>query len=66
MDETPVWTDMVSNTTVDKCGKCDIPLKSTGHEKVCVSVCLAAKKVTENLKPLLLYFPAPKNSNINV
>ena len=27
MDETHVWTDMVSNTTVDKCGKRDIPLK---------------------------------------
>ena len=43
MDETPVWSDMVSSTTVDKSGKKDVPLKTTGHEKVRMSVCLAAR-----------------------
>ena len=43
IDETPVWNDMVSSTTVDKTGVRDVPLKTPGHEKVRVSVCLAAK-----------------------
>ena len=43
MDETPVWCDMISETTVDAKGKKTITLKSTGHKKARVSVCLAAK-----------------------
>ena len=34
MDETAVWSDMVGNTTVNATGLKDIPLKSTGNEKV--------------------------------
>ena len=34
MDETAVWSDMVSATTVNKTGAKDVSLKSTGHEKV--------------------------------
>ena len=34
---------MVSETTVETTGAKDVPTKSTGHEKVRVSVCLAAK-----------------------
>ena len=34
MDETPVWSDMVSETTVDTTGKKTIALKTTGHERV--------------------------------
>ena len=37
MDETSVWNDMISNTTVEKTGSKEIPMKSTGHEKVCVA-----------------------------
>ena len=33
MDETPVWTDMVSSSTVEKTGSKTVTLKSTGHEK---------------------------------
>ena len=33
MDETPVWSDMVSETTVNTTGKKTITLKTTGHEK---------------------------------
>ena len=29
MDETVVWSDMLSDTTVDKSGKKDVPIKST-------------------------------------
>ena len=41
--ETPIWTDMVSDTTVDVTGKKTVTVKITGHEKSRVSVCLAAK-----------------------
>ena len=43
MDEIPVWSDMVSSATVDKMGSKIVSLKSTGHEKSCVSVCLTAQ-----------------------
>ena len=43
MDETSVWNDMVSNTTIDKQGMKSVCLKTIGHEKYMVSVCLAAK-----------------------
>ena len=43
MDETAVWADMVSSSTVDTKGKKEICLKTTVHEKVRVSVCLSAK-----------------------
>ena len=51
MDETPIWSDMVSETTVDTTGKKTITLKTTGHEKSRVSVCLAAKADGTKLKP---------------
>ena len=34
MDETAVWNDMVSETTVEAISAKDVPIKSTGHEKV--------------------------------
>ena len=34
MDETPLWNDVVSNTTVESTGARDGPVKSTGHDKV--------------------------------
>ena len=34
MDETSVWNDMVSNTTVEKTGSKEVPMKSTGYDKV--------------------------------
>ena len=43
MDETPVWSDMISNTTIDTTGSNIVTVKSTGHEKSCVSVCRVAK-----------------------
>ena len=39
MDETHVWNDMVSNTTVKSTGAQDVPMKSTGHDQgPCISV----------------------------
>ena len=55
MDETAVWSDMVAETTVDKTGRKYIPLKSTGHEKVKVSVCLTAKADGTRLKPFIVF-----------
>ena len=43
MDETLIWNDMVSTTTVNATWKRDVPLKTTGHEKVRVFVILSAK-----------------------
>ena len=34
MDETSIWNDMVSSTTVKQAGAKDVPLKTTGHKKV--------------------------------
>ena len=62
MDETPVWNDMVSSTTVDKTGSKDVPLKTTGHEKVRVSVCLAAKGDGTKLKPFVVFAGAKRES----
>ena len=55
MDETPVWCDMISETTIDKTGKKSITLKTTGHEKARVSVCLAAKADGTKLKPMVFF-----------
>ena len=62
MDETPVWKNMVSSTTVDKTGSKDVPLKTTGHEKVRVSVCLAAKGDGMKLKPFVVFAGAKRKS----
>lgn len=42
MDETAVWNDMISNTTVEKRGAHSVNLKSTGREKSKITVCLTA------------------------
>lgn len=55
MDETPVWCDMISETTIDATGKKSITLKTTGHEKARVSVCLAAKADGTKLKPMVVF-----------
>ena len=64
MDETPVWADMVADTTVEIVGKKDIPMKKTGHEKVRVriSVCLAAKEDGAKMKPFIVFAAAKRES----
>ena len=59
MDETAVWQDMLSSTTVDNVGEKSIRLKTTGHEKSKVSVCLTAKADGTKLK-LFIVFPGGK------
>ena len=59
MDETSVWHEMISNTTVtDKGAKSVVP-KTTGHEKSKVTVTLAAKANGDKLKPYIV-FPGHK------
>lgn len=62
MDETAVWADMVSQSTVDKVGKREICLKTTGHEKVRISVCLTAKADGSKLKPFIVFGGAKRES----
>ena len=54
-DETPIWADMVSDTTVDVVGKKTVSMKSTGHEKCRVTVGLAAKGDGTKLKPFIVF-----------
>ena len=54
-DETPVWKDMVANTTVEKTGSKEVPVKSTGHDKVRVSVCLTKEANGTRLKPFIVF-----------
>lgn len=54
MDETAVWKDMLSSTTVDKVGSKTVSIKTTGHEKEKVTVCLAEKADGTKLKPFIV------------
>ena len=62
MDETPVWNDIVSNTTVEKTGSKEVPMKLTGHDKVHVSVCLTGKTDRTRLKPFIIFKGAKRES----
>ena len=55
MDETQVWWDMISGTTINKTGKKSITLKTAGHAKATVSVYLAAKADGPKLKPIIVF-----------
>ena len=43
MDEIPISADMPSETTVTQKGVTTVPIRTTGHEKNRLTVCLAAK-----------------------
>ena len=64
MDETPLWNDMVSQATVDACGKKTIAMKPTGHEKSCVSVCLTARVDWTILKPMIVFKGAVREAKV--
>ena len=55
MDETPIWLDMPSSTTVNEAGATGIAVRSTGHEKYRITVCLAAKANGQKLKPFIVF-----------
>ena len=62
MDETAVLNDMISTTPVEATGTKDVPLKSTVHEKVRVSVCLAAKLDGTKLKSFTVFAAVKRES----
>ena len=62
MDETSVWNDMVSSTTVEQAGAKDVPLKTIGYKKVQVLVCLTANWVGTELKPFIVFVGAKQES----
>ena len=53
---------MVSITTVNATGKREVPLKTTGHEKVKVSVVLSAKGDGKKMKPMIVFGGAKRES----
>ena len=53
MDENPVWIEPVGSTSIDKKGVRDVPIKSTGHEKVRITVILTARGDGSKLKPYI-------------
>ena len=55
MDETAVWLDMPGETTVDLVGVKSVPIRTTGHEKNRITVCLAAKASGRKLQPLVVF-----------
>ena len=62
MDETSNLKGMVSNTTIHKQGAKFVCLKTTGHEKCMISVCLAAKAKGTKLKPFVVFREAKRES----
>ena len=55
IDETPIWLDMPSSTTVNEAGASNVTIRSTEHEKDRVTVCLAAKANGQKLKPFIVF-----------
>ena len=62
VDETSVWNEMMSSTTIDKQGAKSVCLKTTGHEKCMVSVYLAPLADGTKLKPLVVFRTAKRES----
>ena len=54
MDETPIWADMPSATTVDMKGSKVVPIKTTSHEKQRITVCLGVKVDDTKIKPFVV------------
>ena len=54
MDETLMWADMPSSTTITEKGSKTVPINSTGHEKYRLTVCLAARADGTKLLPLIV------------
>ena len=65
MDETAVWHEMISNTTVTDKGTKSVVLKTTGHEKSKVIVIFIAKAYEDKLKPDIA-FPGHKGEVQNL
>ncbi|CAK8671192.1 unnamed protein product [Clavelina lepadiformis] len=54
MDETPIWADMPSATTINRRGVQAVPIRTTGHEKNRLTVCLAVKADGTKMTPYVV------------
>ena len=61
--ETLVWADMASATKVKNSNKKTVTVKTTEHEKTCLSVCLAAKANDTKLPPFIVFMEAKGGTN---
>jgi hypothetical protein len=55
MDETPVYMDMVGNTTLAKRGEKEVLIQTTGHEKQRMTVVLAVTLSGKKLRPMIIF-----------
>ena len=53
---------MMSNTAIDKQGAKSVRLKTTGHDKCMVSICLVVKADGNKLKPFIVFCAAKRES----
>ena len=64
MGKTSVWNDMVFNTRINKEAVKSVCLRTTGHEKCIISVCLVPKADGTKLKTFVI-FRAAKRESLN-
>jgi len=55
MDETPVFLDMVGNSTLEVRGKKEVLLQTTGSEKQRIAVALTVTCSGEKLPPMIIF-----------
>ena len=54
MDQTPIWADMPTATTIDRRGVQAVPIRTTGHEKNLITVWLAVKADRTKITPYVV------------
>lgn len=55
MDECAVWFDSSGNTTVEATGRRTVGIKTTGHEKANVTVCLTVSASGQKFMPYIVF-----------
>ena len=55
LDETPMSFDMPASRTVEVRGTKSVPIRTTGHERMCFSVVLACTADGEKLNPMVIF-----------
>ena len=68
MDETPVWFEMISKTTVDKIGNKSVTVKTFGSERTRLSLLLAISANGGKLKSLIVFkgkYNSTKQNKLN-
>ena len=62
MDETPLWLDMPGETTVARTGERTVCIRTTGHDKGCFTVVLAAMADGRKLNPFVVFKDVQPNA----